>query len=63
MQYVPDWFMTQQQLRQFYDDDEYDDEFFKWYKVKWHEDYQKRKTQKAKIKDELMLIVWHPSRW
>ena len=30
--------------------DEYDDEFFKWYKVKWHEDYQKRKTQKALMK-------------
>ena len=30
---------------------------------KWYEGHQKRKAQKAKIKDELMPIAWHPSRW
>ena len=62
LQYVPDWFVTQQQIDVWYDDNEYhdddDDEVIEWY-----DGYQKRKTQKAKIKDELMPIAWHPSRW
>ena len=29
----------------------------------WYEGYQKRKDQKTKIKEELMSIAWHPSRW
>ena len=49
--YVPDWFVTQQQVRP------WDDELTKWY-----QDYQKRKAQKAQIKNELMSISWHPSR-
>ena len=28
--------------------------------IKWHDGYQKRKAQKAKLKEELMLITWHP---
>ena len=32
--------------------------FFKWY-----DGYKKRKAQKASIKEELMPITWHPSRW
>ena len=31
--------------------------------IKWHDDYQKRKTQKVKIDKKLMPIAWHPSRW
>ena len=31
--------------------------------IKWYNGYQKRKTQKAKRKEELMPIAWHPSRW
>ena len=57
MRYVPDWFVTQQLLRQW--DDYYDDNGY----IKWYDGYQKRKTQKAKIKEELMPIAWHPSRW
>ena len=30
--------------------------------VEWYEGYKKRKTQKAKIKEELLPIAWHPSR-
>ena len=32
--------------------------------IKWHneESHQERKTQKAQIKKELMLVAWHPSR-
>ena len=48
--------MTQQQLRQC---DDYCDEvkFFEWF-----DGYQKRKAQKARIKEELLPIAWHPDR-
>ena len=60
--YVPDWFITQQQLKLWHDDkqiwhDDDNNEFIKWY-----EDYEKRKAQKAKIKEELLPIAWHPDR-
>ena len=60
LQFVPDWFVTQQQLKIWHDDDDYcnDDELIEWYNG-----YQKRKAQKAQIKEELMPIAWHPSRW
>ena len=60
LQFVPDWFVTQEQIDIWYDDDYWyhDDELMKWY-----EGYKKRKTQKAKIKEELIPIAWHPSRW
>ena len=58
--FVPDWFVTQQQIKIWHDDDEYcnDDEIIEWY-----DGYQKRKAQKASIKEELLPITWHPSRW
>ena len=31
--------------------------------IKWYNGYQKRKAQKASIKEELMSIAWHPSRY
>ena len=48
--YVPDWFVTHQQIKVWHDDEEYcdHDEFIKWYNG-----YQKRRTQKAKAKKEL----------
>ena len=60
--YVPDWFITQQQVKIWHDDkqiwhDDDNNEFIKWY-----EDYEKRKAQKAKIKEELLPIAWHPDR-
>ena len=55
--FCPDWFVTQEQTKSQYDDD-YDDEVPGWY-----EGYQKRKAQKAKIKEELLHIAQHPSRW
>ena len=30
--------------------------------IKWFNEYQKRKAQKAKIKEELLPIAWHPDR-
>ena len=60
LQLVPDLFVTQEQLEIQHNDDEYctDDEIIGWYKG-----YKKRKAQKAQIKEELMLLTWHPSRW
>ena len=60
LQFVPDWFVTQEQIDIWYDDDYWyhDDELMEWY-----EGYKKRKAQKAKIKEELIPIPWHPSRW
>ena len=58
MRYVPDWFVTQQQIGTWYDDDYvYNDSGM----IKWYDGYQKHKAQKAKIK-ELLLIAWHPER-
>ena len=55
LQFVPDWFVTQEQLKLWHDDDywyKYDDEIIEWYK-----NYKKRKAQKAKIKKELLPIA------
>ena len=60
LQYVPDWFVTQQQIELRDDVDDYcndDDEIIEWY-----DGYKNRKTQKAKIEEELMRIACHPSR-
>ena len=53
LQYVPDWFVTQQHVNLWHDDGEYhdDDEL-----INWHDGYQKSKAKKAKIKKELMLL-------
>ena len=32
--------------------------FFKWY-----DSYKKRKAEKSSIKEELLTIAWHPSRY
>ena len=58
--FVPDWFVTQQQIKYLRDDNDgsYNNKFINWY-----DGYKKGKAQKAKIKDELMPIGWHPSRW
>ena len=68
LQFVPDWFVTREQIDMWYDDyydddsDHYDnddeDKFFEWY-----DGYKKRKTQKASMKEELLPIAWHPSRY
>ena len=54
LKYVLDWFVREHQIEP-WDDDEV--KFFEW-----HEGYKKRKAQKAKIKEELLPIAWHPSR-
>ena len=59
LEHVPDWFVIQGQIDLSHDDDYWhdDDKLIKWY-----EGYKKQKSQKAKIKEELMPIVWHPNR-
>ena len=52
LEYVPDWFVTPQEM------EEFDDEL-----ITWRDAYMKRKTQKAQIKEELMPVAWHPDRW
>ena len=57
--YVPDWFVTQGQLKLWHDNNYiYNDEGLS----KWYEGYQKRKAQKAKTKEEHLPIGWHPDR-
>ena len=60
MEYIPDWFMTQQQIELWCDHDCYckDDR-----RIKWYEDHKKRKAQTASIKEELLPVAWHPSRY
>ena len=58
-EYVPDWFVVQEQIDLWGDDDDYyDDDGI----IEWYEGHQKRKAQKAKIKEELLPIAWHPDR-
>ena len=59
LQFVPDWFVTQEKLEIWHDDDEYftDDEIVESYKR-----YEKRKVQKATIKEQLMSIAVYPNR-
>ena len=65
LQYVPDWFVTQQQIKLWHDND--DNRPTGWWRndeiIEWYEDHKKRKAQKASIKEGLMPIAWHPSRY
>ena len=56
---VLDWFVTQQRIGPWDDDDHLNDDEL----IEWYNGYQKRKVQKARIEKELMRIAWHPSRW
>ena len=58
LQFVPDWFVTQQQIDIWYDDDYvYNDNEM----IKSYDGYKARKARKAKIKEELLPIAWHPN--
>ena len=60
LQYVCDWFVTQERVKIWHDDDYYSNvnEI-----VEWYDHYEKRKNQKSEIKEELIPIAWHTSRW
>ena len=56
LEHVPDWFVTLQEM--WYEEFDDDDVLITW------RDAYKRKAQKAKIKEELMFVAWHPGqRW
>ena len=60
LHFVPDWFVTQQQLKIWHDDNVYcnDDGLIEWYKG-----YKYCKAQKALMNKRLMPIAWHLLRW
>ena len=59
LQFVPDWFVTQGQVKIWHKSHDSDrDELIEWYEA-----YKKRKAQKAQIDKELLPITWYPSRW
>ena len=51
---VPDQFVTREMWHEDFDDDVL---------ITRRDPYIKRKTQTAKIKEELMPVAWHPDRW
>ena len=61
LEYVSDWFVTQLQIGRWHDGNEYYD--YDEITDEWYAGYQKRKAQKAQIKEELLPTAWHPSRW
>ena len=60
LQFVPDQFVTHQQVEVWCDQSEYDDDYDKF--SEWYNDYKTRKAQKASIKEQLLPIAWHPDR-
>ena len=56
LEHVPDWFVT---LQEMWHEDFDDDDVL----IMLRDAYIKRKIQKAKIKEELMPVAWHPDRW
>ena len=70
LHYVPDWFVTRKWIDMSYDD-YYDDDDHHWddddndeeKSSEWYDGCEACKAQKASIKEELMPIAWHPSRY
>ena len=60
LQFFPGWFVTQEQLEMWHDEDDYCNDLVL---IEWYKRYEKWKAQKASIKKELMPIAWHSSRW
>ena len=59
LKFIPDCFVTQQQIKRWYDDYFYDEDYDDV--PEWYEGYQKHTAQKAQIKEELLRIAWHPN--
>ena len=60
LQFVPDWFVTREQIDQWYDDDYV---YNHHEMIEWYDGYKKQRAQKAQIKKELLPIAWHPLRY
>ena len=54
LRYVPDWFVTQQQVKIWHDDREYHD---KGRLIEWYDGYKKRRALKMQVEKELMPIA------
>ena len=52
LMHAPHWLVREQHIGPWDDND-----FLRWHKDKWHDDYQRRKAQKAKIKEGLLPIA------
>ena len=59
LRFNPDLFVTQGQVKIWYDDNCNDDDEL----IEWYDSYEKHKAQKAEIKEDLIPVAWHPSRW
>ena len=57
LEYVPDRFVTEQQIGAWGDDDDYYDDHKL---IEWHGDYLKRKAQKAQIKKRVNAYCLAP---
>ena len=60
VEYVPNWFVLQEQLKILDDYKGFCNNHFYDGLNKWYNGYQKRRAKKAKIKEELLPIAWHP---
>ena len=58
LKFVPHWLVTQEQIKTWDDDDDYDNDEI----IEWTDGCYKRKVQKAKMKQDLMPIASHPDR-
>ena len=54
LELVPDQFVTQEMCNEAVE---------KNLCALWYKGYEQRKAQKAKIKEELVPVAWHPDRW
>ena len=54
LHFIPDWFVTQQQLKTW---DDYHGLYNNDRLIKWYNGYKKRKPQKASVKEELLSIL------
>ena len=58
LQYVLNWFVTQQQVKIWHDNS---DDHDKNRLIEWYDSYTS--VLKLHVEKELMPIAWHPSRW
>lgn len=61
LEYLPDWFVTQQ-INNMWHDDYFDNENF-GVNISSYQGYQRRKALQTKIEKELMRIACGPSVW
>ena len=66
LEFIPDWFVTREWMCMWHDDYYYDDDWHDDWRDEfsgWYDGYEVREARKTSIKEELLPIVWHPSRY